>query len=146
MAILEISQLPTLNASLNATSAVLLVTGYYFIRQHNISVHRLCMVSALIVSVLFLCSYLYYHTHAGSTRFTGVGWIRPVYFAILLSHTILAAIVPLLAIVTLYRAVRQELDKHRRIARWTLPIWLYVSVTGVVIYWLLYHVYGQQRG
>ena len=146
MAMLEISQLPTLNASLNATSAVLLVTGYYFIRQQNISVHRLCMVSALIVSVLFLCSYLYYHAHAGSTRFMGVGWIRPVYFAILLSHTIFAAIVPLLAIVTLYRAVRQELDKHRRIARWTFPIWLYVSVTGVVIYWLLYHVYGPQRG
>jgi putative membrane protein len=146
MAMLEISQLPTLNAGLNATSAVLLVTGYYFIRQQNISVHRLCMVSALIVSILFLCSYLYYHAHAGGTRFMGVGWIRPVYFAILLSHTIFAAIVPLLAIVTLYRAVRQELDKHRRIARWTLPIWLYVSVTGVVIYWLLYHVYGTQHG
>jgi uncharacterized membrane protein YozB (DUF420 family) len=140
----ELSQLPTLNAGLNATSAALLITGYYFIRQQNITAHRLCMASAFMVSVLFLCSYLYYHAHAGSTRFTGVGWIRPIYFTILLSHTFLAAIVPFLAIMTLYRAMKQEWDKHRRLARWTLPIWLYVSVTGVVIYWLLYHAYDQQ--
>jgi putative membrane protein len=143
---LELSQLPTLNASLNATSAALLITGYYCIRQQNITAHRLCMGSAFMVSVLFLCSYLYYHAHAGSTRFTGVGWIRPVYFTILLSHTVLAAMVPFLAIATLYRALKQDWDKHRRIARWTLPIWLYVSVTGVVIYWLLYHVYRPQQG
>jgi putative membrane protein len=143
---LAISQLPTLNASLNATSAVLLVTGYYFIRQRNIAAHRLCMVLAFAVSIVFLCSYLYYHAHAGSTRFTGEGWIRSVYFTILLSHTVLAALVPFLAIVTLYRAVRQQFDKHRRLARWTFPLWLYVSVTGVVIYWLLYHVYPPQAG
>jgi uncharacterized membrane protein YozB (DUF420 family) len=142
----ELSHLPTLNASLNATGAVLLFSGYYFIRQQNITAHRFCMASAFVVSVLFLCSYLYYHAHAGSTRFTGVGWIRPVYFTILLTHTVLAAIVPFLAVMTLYRALQQEWDKHRRIARWTLPIWLYVSVTGVVIYGLLYHVYGPQRG
>lgn len=143
---LEISQLPTLNACLNATSAVLLVTGYYFIRQHNIAAHRLSMLLAFTVSILFLCSYLYYHAHIGSTRFTGAGWIRPVYFIILLSHTVLAAIVPFLAIVTFYRAIQQQFDKHRRLARWTLPLWLYVSVTGVVIYWLLYHVYPSQAG
>lgn len=143
---LEISQLPTLNASLNATSVFLLVTGYYFIRHQNVLAHRLCMVLAFVVSILFLCSYLYYHAHAGSTRFIGTGWIRPAYFTILLSHTVLAAIVPILAVMTLYRALKQEWEKHRRIARWTLPIWLYVSVTGVVIYWLLYHVYGPQRG
>jgi uncharacterized membrane protein YozB (DUF420 family) len=137
---LELSQFPTLNASLNATSAALLIIGYYCIRRQSIAAHRFCMASAFVVSVLFLCSYLYYHAHAGSVRFTGVGWIRPVYFAILLSHTVLAAIVPFLAIVTLYRALKQEWDRHRRIARWTLPIWLYVSVTGVIIYWLLYHV------
>jgi len=143
---LEISQLPTLNASLNATSAILLVTGYYFIRQHNIAAHRLCMVLAFTVSIVFLCSYLYYHAHAGSTHFTGEGWIRPVYFTILFSHTVLAALVPFLTIVTLYRAVQQQFDKHRRLARWTFPLWLYVSVTGVVIYWLLYHVYPSQAG
>ncbi len=143
---LEIAQLPTVNASLNATSAILLIGGYYFIRQRNPGAHRLCMLFAFAVSILFLCSYLYYHAHAGSTRFTGEGWIRPVYFAILLSHTVLAAVVPFLAITTLYRAIRQQFDKHRRLARWTLPLWLYVSVTGVVIYWLLYHVYPSQTG
>jgi putative membrane protein len=143
---LELSQLPTLNAGLNATSAFLLIIGYYFIHQRNIEAHRLCMSLAFIVSILFLCSYLYYHAHAGSTRFTGEGWIRPVYFAILLTHTVLAAIVPLLAIATLYRAAQQQFDKHRRFARWTLPLWLYVSVTGVVIYWLLYRIYPSQSG
>jgi putative membrane protein len=143
---LELSQLPSLNASLNMTSAALLITGYYCIRHQRISAHRLCMVSAFVVSLLFLCSYLYYHAHAGATRFAGVGWIRPVYFAILLSHTVLAAIVPILALITFYRALRQELEKHRRIARWTFPIWLYVSVTGVIIYWLLYHIYPSQPG
>jgi len=143
---LELSQLPTLNATLNATSAALLVTGYYFVRHKNVPAHRVCMASAFVVSLLFLCSYLYYHAHVGSTRFTGVGWIRPLYFTILVSHTILAAVVPLLATTTLYRAAYQQWDKHRRIARWTLPIWLYVSVTGVVIYWLLYRIYGAQPG
>lgn len=137
----ELSRLPSLNASLNATSAALLILGYYFIRQRNVLAHRRCMKLAFAVSILFLCSYLYYHAHAGSTRFTGEGWIRPVYFSMLLSHTVLAAAVPILAMMTLYRALNNQFEQHVSIARWTLPIWLYVSVTGVVIYWLLYHVY-----
>lgn len=143
---LELSQLPSLNASLNATSAVLLVTGYYFIRKRNVLAHRRCMKLAFAVSILFLCSYVYYHAHAGSTRFTGEGWIRPVYFSMLLSHTVLAAVVPILAVLTLYRALRQQFEQHLYIARWTLPIWLYVSVTGVAVYWLLYHVYAPLPG
>jgi len=140
--VIEVSQLPSLNALLNATSAVLLVSGYYFICQGNIQAHRACMTSAFVVSILFLISYLTYHAHAGATRFSGQGWSRPVYFTLLLSHTALATLVPILALITLVRALRQQLDRHRRIARWTLPIWLYVSVTGVLIYWLLYHVYA----
>jgi uncharacterized membrane protein YozB (DUF420 family) len=139
--VFAITSLPSVNATLNATSAVLLIVGYYHIRQGHQQAHRACMVAAFLVSVLFLVLYLIYHFHAGTTRFTGQGWIRPVYFALLLSHTILAALVPFLAVLTLSRALRQQFDRHRAIARWTLPIWLYVSVTGVVIYWLLYHVY-----
>lgn len=138
---LSISSLPSLNAFLNATSAVLLVTGYRFIRRRHIRAHRVCMIAAFAVSVLFLISYLTYHYHAGATRFSGQGWVRPVYFAILISHTILAAIVPVLAVLTLFRAWQEQFLKHRRIARWTLPLWLYVSVTGVVIYLMLYHLY-----
>ncbi|MBI3246480.1 MAG: DUF420 domain-containing protein [Deltaproteobacteria bacterium] len=137
--------LPTLNACLNATSALLLITGFYFIRQRNIAAHRVCMVSAVIVSTLFLISYLTYHYSAGATRFPGQGFVRILYFAILLSHTVLAAIVPILALVTLWRAVRGQYDKHRRLARWTLPIWLYVSITGVMVYVMLYHLYPVQR-
>ena len=137
-----ITSLPSVNATLNATSAVLLIVGYYHIRQDHPQAHRACMLAAFLVSVLFLVSYLIYHFYAGTTRFTGQGWIRPVYFALLLSHTILAALVPFLGVLTLLRALRRQFDRHRAIARWTLPIWLYVSVTGVVIYWLLYHVYA----
>lgn len=136
-----ITALPSINAALNATSAVLLSVGYYHIRQGHQQAHRACMLGAFLVSVLFLVSYLTYHFHAGTTHFPGYGWIRPVYFALLLSHTVLAALVPVLAVLTVSRALRQQFDRHRAIARWTLPIWLYVSVTGVVIYWLLYHVY-----
>jgi uncharacterized membrane protein YozB (DUF420 family) len=140
--VFAITSLPSVNATLNATSAVLLVVGYYHIRQGHQQAHRTCMLAAFLISVLFLISYLIYHFHAGTTRFTGQGWIRPVYFALLLSHTILAALVPFLGVLTLSRALRQQFDRHRAIARWTLPIWLYVSVTGVVIYWLLYHIYA----
>jgi putative membrane protein len=140
--VLSITSLPSVNATLNATSAVLLIVGYYYIRQRRQQAHRACMLAAFSVSVLFLVSYVIYHFHAGTTRFTGQGWIRPVYFALLLSHTLLAAVVPFLALLTLSRALRQQFDRHRAIARWTLPVWLYVSVTGVVIYWLLYHVYA----
>lgn len=137
---IPISALPTLNAVLNATSAVLLILGYQFIRQQNIRAHRICMIAAFSVSVLFLISYLTYHYHAGTTRFPGQGWVRLVYFIILISHTILAALVPFLAVLTLFRALKEQFAKHRRIARWTLPIWLYVSVTGVLVYLMLYHL------
>lgn len=134
--------LPTLNAVLNATSAVLLACGYRCIRRREIAAHRACMLAAFAVSVLFLISYLIYHYHAGSVRFPITGWIRGVYLAILASHTLLAALVPPLAIVTLSRALAARFDAHRRLARWTLPIWLYVSITGVVVYWMLYHLAG----
>jgi putative membrane protein len=139
--VIDITVLPGVNAVLNSTSAVLLVTGYYFIRQRNTRAHQTCMVSAFTVSVLFLVSYLTYHYYAGTTRFSGQGWIRTLYFSILLSHTVLAALVPVLAVLTLFRAWKEQFTKHRTIARWTLPIWLYVSVTGVVIYLMLYHLY-----
>jgi putative membrane protein len=138
--VLHIAYLPSLNAFLNATSAVLLVTGYRFIRHQNVRAHRACMIAAFLVSVLFLVSYLTYHYHAGTTRFPGQGWVRPVYFIILISHTILAALVPFLALVTLFRALKEQFLRHKWIARWTLPIWLYVSVTGVVVYLMLYHL------
>jgi len=138
--------LPTLNATLNLTSAVLLLLGYGFIRRGRINAHRACMLLALAASTVFLVSYLYYHLQVGSVRFQGQGWIRPVYFTLLISHTILAASVVPLALVTVTRALREKFDRHKRIARWTLPIWLYVSVTGVIIYWLLYHAYAAPAG
>ena len=136
------SALPTVNAALNATSAVLLVSGFLFIRRKRVAAHRACMIAALCASVLFLTSYVLYHAHAGATTFPGTGAVRTAYLAILLTHTVLAAIVPFLAATTLVFALRGRFDRHRRIARVTFPIWLYVSVTGVVIYVLLYHVYG----
>jgi len=135
---MTVAQLPTLNAALNTLSAVFLCAGYFFIRTKNRDNHRRCMVVALACSTLFLISYLAYHFQVGSVGFKGQGWIRPVYFTILITHTILAAAVVPLALVTLSRALRERFDAHRRIARWTFPIWLYVSVTGVVIYLMLY--------
>lgn len=139
---LSYHQLPTLNAVLNATSAVLLACGYRFIRRRAIPQHRACMIAAFGVSIVFLISYLTYHYQVGSVRFPGSGWLRGVYLTILASHTILAALVPPLAVITLSRAVAERFDKHRRVARWTLPIWMYVSVTGVIVYWMLYHLAG----
>ena len=139
---LSFHQLPTLNAVLNGTSAVLLLVGYRFIRRREITAHRTCMLAAFGTSMLFLVSYLTYHSHAGSVHFPGTGWLRGLYLTILASHTLLAALVPPLAIVTLSRALAGRVDRHRRIARWTLPIWLYVSVTGVMVYWMLYHLAG----
>lgn len=139
---MTLRDLPTLNAALNAVSAALLVAGYRFIRRREIARHRACMLAAFGVSVLFLVSYLVYHANVGSVRFPGTGALRTAYLAILLSHTVLAAAVPFLAVLTLVRALQQSFDRHRRIARWTLPIWLYVSVTGVVVYWMLYHLAG----
>ena len=139
---MTVHDLPTLNAVLNSTSAALLAAGYTAIRRRAIPVHRAFMVAALVTSTAFLASYLTYHAQVGSIRFQGQGWIRPVYFAILVSHTILAAaIVPLIAITVRY-AVRRDFSRHQRIARWTLPLWFYVSVTGVVIYFMLYHLAG----
>ena len=138
--ILTVSDLPTVNAFLNGTSALLLTGGYLFIRNKRVQSHRICMTLAFLVSILFLISYLTYHALHGSTRFPGVGWVRPTYFTILISHTALAiAIVPL-AIRTLTLALRSRFAEHRRIARWTFPMWLYVSVTGVVVYWMLYQM------
>ena len=136
---ISIGDLPTLNAVLNGTSAVLLTLGYLFIRRKKVNLHKACMVSAFVISTLFLASYLIYHYHAGSKPFPGEGWTRPLYFAILISHVSLATVTLPLAIVTLARGVRGRFEKHRRIARWVLPIWLYVSVTGVVVYLMLYH-------
>jgi putative membrane protein len=135
-----IGDLPTLNAILNAASALLLATGYVLIRRGRIAAHRRVMLTALGCSALFLTSYLVYHANVGSVRFQGRGLIRTVYFSILLTHTVLAtAIVPLVA-VTLARALRARYDRHRALARVTLPLWGYVSVTGVVIYWMLYRL------
>ncbi len=132
--------LPTLNAILNATAALLLVTGYVFIRRGDRVRHKQFMLAALACSTAFLVSYLYYHYQVGSVRFEGEGAARTVYFTVLITHTVLAAAVPVLAIVTVLRALRERFDRHRRIARITLPIWLYVSVTGVIVYWMLYRM------
>ena len=139
-----VQYLPALNAALNATSAVLLVMGYLHIRRKDVVGHKRCMLSGFATSTLFLVSYLVLRYYAGMTRFTGQGWIRPMYFTLLTSHTFLAAGVVPLALVTLSWALRGRFDRHVRLARWTLPIWLYVSVTGVLVYWILYHLYPQR--
>lgn len=136
---MDVRDLPALNALLNTASAVLLVTGYRLIRAGRREAHRRAMTAALLVSALFLTSYLIYHAQVGSVKFQKTGWIRPVYFSILVSHTILAACVAPLALVTVWRAWRGRFDHHRRLARITLPLWLYVSVTGVLVYLMLYH-------
>lgn len=132
--------LPALNAVLNGTAAVLLVWGWTLIRRRRIEQHRRVMIAAFTVSVLFLISYLVYHFEVGSVRFQKTGPIRTVYFSVLLTHTVLAAAVPFMAVLSLWRGLKGRYDKHRRIARWTLPVWLYVSVTGVVVYWMLYRM------
>jgi uncharacterized membrane protein YozB (DUF420 family) len=137
---LTVADLPTLNAALNATSAVLLLLGWVLILRRRIDAHRRAMLSAFGCSIVFLISYLIYHFQVGSVKFQGTGTIRTVYLTILLTHTVLAAAVPVLATITLSRALARRFDKHRKIARWTLPIWLYVSVTGVVVYWMLYQM------
>lgn len=133
---------PVLDASLNGTSAVLLVIARRMIKQGRMAVHRALMLTALFTSCLFLVSYLYYHAHVGTVRFQGHGWSRPVYFSILISHTILAAAVVPLVIITLSRALRARFDRHRVIARWTYPVWLYVSISGVVVYLMLYQLFA----
>ena len=138
---IPLAALPALNATLNAVSAVLLTAGFVAIRRRRVHVHRACMVGAFCASALFLVSYLTYHLQAGTTRFPGQGWSRPVYFTILGTHTVLAALIPPLAMTTLGFALRGRFARHGRLARWTLPAWLYVSVTGVVIYAMLYHLF-----
>ncbi len=139
----DVSTLPVLNALLNATSALLLLAGYLFIRQRKVTAHKTCMLTAFGVSSLFLVSYVIYHYHAGSKPFAGQGWIRGVYYPLLISHLVLAALIVPFALTTIYRAWRGQFSRHRRIARWTLPMWLYVSVTGVIVYWMLYHLVPQ---
>ena len=138
---LSISDLPALNATLNATSAVLLTIGWVLIRRGRIVQHRAVMIAAVCTSALFLVSYLVYHAQVGSVRFTKQGPIRAVYFTILLTHTVLAAAIVPLVLVTFTRGLRARYERHRRIARWTMPLWLYVSVTGVIVYLMLYHLY-----
>ncbi len=138
----DVSALPTLNAFLNGTSAVLLTVGYVLIRLKKVTAHKTCMVTAFGMSSLFLISYLIHHYRVGSVLFGGTGFIRPVYFTLLISHIVLAACIVPLVLITIYRAWNEQFEKHMRIARWTLPLWLYVSVTGVIVYWMLYHLYG----
>jgi putative membrane protein len=143
---MSISDLPALNAALNGVSALFLVAGYICIRNGRVEAHRNCMVGAVVTSTLFLISYLTYHYHAETlTRFVEPGWFRPIYLVILLTHTVLATVLLPMVLVTLYRAVRGQFEKHRKIARWTWPVWVYVSVTGVLIYLLLYQIFPQPR-
>ncbi|MGH9406825.1 MAG: DUF420 domain-containing protein [Terriglobia bacterium] len=139
---MTLSSLPAIDAVLNATSAVLLVAGYISIRRKNVLAHKCLMLSAFGCSCAFISGYLWYHAHVGVKHFTGRGVVRPFYFALLGTHTVLAASVPPLVIITLYFALRSRFVRHKKIARWTLPIWLYVSATGVVVYWLLYQIYA----
>ncbi|HMB54658.1 MAG TPA: DUF420 domain-containing protein [Thermoanaerobaculia bacterium] len=137
---MNVTDLPAVNATLNGLAALLLVVGWFLIRARKRAAHKAVMLSACAVSAVFLVSYLVYHYNVGSVRFTGEGTVRTVYFTILISHTILAAAVPVLAVLALVFAFRQRFQAHKRIARWALPIWLYVSVTGVIVYWMLYQM------
>ncbi len=137
----DLSVLPALNAFLNGTSAVLLAAGFVFIRRKQVRAHMTCMLSAFGVSTLFLLSYLIYHYQVGSVRFTGHGPVRVLYFGLLSTHIVLAAAIVPLALTTIYLGLSWQIPRHRRIVRWTWPLWLYVSVSGVLVYWMLYHLY-----
>ena len=147
---MSIYDLPAVNASLNGLSACFLAAGFVFIRQKKIAAHRNCMISAFCISVVFLGCYLTYHTwlavvlHRGPTRFLNPLWFRPIYLTILLTHTVLAIVIVPLILITLSRALRQKFDRHKKIARWTWPLWMYVSITGVVVYLLLYQIFPQK--
>lgn len=140
---MKLTDLPALNAALNAFSAVCLLIGFVRIRRGDRTGHRNCMLAAMTASVLFLISYIYYHLHVGRTIFRDPAWFRPIYLTILLTHTVLAVTILPMIVVTASRALRERFDKHKQIARWTWPLWLYVSVTGVLIYFLLYQVFPQ---
>lgn len=137
---MTVTDLPALNATLNAIASAFLVAGYVFIRRGDITRHRACMIGALTMSGLFLTSYVIYHLQVGSVPFRGTGWIRTVYFAVLIPHIILAAAIVPLVLLTVSRALSRRFDRHRAVARWTLPLWLYVSVTGVIVYLMLYQM------
>jgi len=137
---MSVTDLPAVNATLNAISTVLLVTGYVFIRRGDRRKHKACMIAALTTSAMFLTSYVIYHAQVGSVPFKGTGWIRTLYFAVLIPHVILAAAIVPPVLITVSRALSAKYDKHRRIARWTLPLWLYVSITGVIVYVMLYRL------
>ncbi len=143
---MQISDLPALNATLNSISFVLLMIGYRMIKQRRVGAHKAFMLAAFGVSILFLASYLTYRFYGSEKRFGGQGFIRPVYFFILITHVVLAATVPFLACTTLYFALKGRFDKHRRIARITFPIWVYVSITGVLVYVLLFRLYAPAQG
>ncbi len=136
---MSLSLLPTINAILNATSGVLIIIGYVMIRRGKVNAHRACMIGAVSASVIFLISYIIYHFNVGATRFAGTGWTRPFYFTVLISHTILAVVLAPVVVVTLRRALKGDFTRHLKIARWTFPIWVYVSITGVLVYFMLYH-------
>lgn len=140
---MNVTDLPALNAALNATSTSLLIAGYLYIRRQRPVAHRNCMLAACVTSLAFLTSYLIYHAHVGHTRFTDPAWFRPFYLGLLFTHVLGAIVILPLVLLTLGRALRARFEQHRRIARWTWPLWIYVSVTGVLIYWLLYHVFPQ---
>jgi uncharacterized membrane protein YozB (DUF420 family) len=146
---MTIFDLPAVNGSLNALSAIFLTAGYIFIRRKNVSAHRKCMIAAFITSTIFLACYLTYHIylaavlHRGPTIFKNPAWFRPIYLTILITHLILAVVIVPLIFITLIRALRERFDQHKKIARWTWPLWMYVSVTGVLIYWLLYIKFPQ---
>ena len=135
---LTLHDLPAVNATLNALSGILLLIGYSLIRARRIEQHRRIMIAAFVTSSMFLACYVIYHVQVGSVRFTRHGFVRPLYFTILISHVSLAAVVPPLAILTLSRGLKARYARHRAVARWTWPIWMYVSVTGVLVYVLLY--------
>lgn len=137
---MTITDLPALNATLNGLASVFLVTGWILIKRGERQKHRACMIAALVLSALFLTSYVIYHLQVGSVPFKGTGWIRTVYFAVLIPHVILAAAIVPPILITVSRGLSAKYDKHRRIARWTLPLWLYVSVTGVIVYLMLYQM------
>ena len=138
---MNVTDLPAVNATLNATSAVLLLFAYAAIRRHDVQRHRTLMLATAATSAVFLVCYLVYHAHVGSVKFTGTGPVRTLYFSILLTHTVLAAVIVPMVLRTLYLGLKRRDERHRRLARWTFPLWLYVSVTGVVIYAMLYHLY-----
>jgi putative membrane protein len=140
---MTLSDLPAVNAALNTLSTIFLTCGYVFIRRQRQVAHRNCMIGAVISSTLFLTCYLIYHYNAGRTVFRDPAWFRPIYLTILLTHTILAVVIVPMVLTTLYRAARRQFDRHKKIARWTWPIWMYVSITGVIIYFLLYHIFPQ---